>query len=351
MSPTPDRTLLIAPNWIGDAVMAQPLTALLRKQMPRTPIDVVATPQVAAVLEAMPGIDDVIQMPLVRGSLQLRERWQLARQLRARAYRRCYVLPNTLKSAIAPWLARIPERIGHRGEARRPLLTCMHDAGGGKERLMVEHYGMLAFEPGAALPARLPNPVLKSDPDAEDAARRRFGLTSAAAVIVMCPGAEYGPAKRWPARHFATLGNLVERQWPEAEIVLLGSARERGLATEITALSGRRMRNLCGETSLAEAIALIALADGVVSNDSGLMHVAAALDRPLVAVFGSSDPRHTPPMSARAKVRWLHLDCSPCFARSCPLGHTDCLNRITPESVMQALALATRFEPARRPVR
>ena len=168
---------------------------------------------------------------------------------------------------------------------------------------------------------------------------------------MLCPGAEYGPAKRWPARPFAALATLAAAEWPEATIALIGSASERQLATEIAALSGQDLRNLCGETSLAEAIALIATARGVVSNDSGLMHVAAALGRPQVAVFGSSDPRHTPPRSPRARVEWLHLECSPCFERTCPLGHTNCLNQIAPAAVFESLRRAMRFETATRPPR
>lgn len=345
------RTLIVAPNWIGDAVMAQPLLAFVRRFDPQGSIDVLAPPHVAPVFGAMAEVAEVIEAPNIHGKAQLAQRWRLSRVLRARRYDRCYVLPNSLKSALAPFLAGIPRRVGHRGEARYGLINRMHDDRGAKSQPMVDFYARLAFEPGQPLPAPAPDPVLVRDPERERAVRERLGLVEEDPVIVLCPGAEYGPAKRWPARHFAALASLAGTEWPEAAIVLLGSAKERPLSTEIAALSGQPVINLCGETRLEEAFALISSAHGVVSNDSGLMHVAAAYGRPLVAVFGSSDPRHTPPRSPRARVEWLHLECSPCFARECPLGHLNCLNQILPATVFESLKKAMRFETATRPPR
>jgi len=345
------RTLIVAPNWIGDAVMAQPLVALLRRSDPQGTIDALAAAHVAPVFGAMAEIDAVIEAANVHGRLQLAQRWRLARRLRERRYDRCYVLPNSLKSAIVPFLAGIAQRHGHRGESRYLLINRIHDAGRSAGGPMVEFYARLAFAPGEPTPAAIPDPTLAREPGRERAVRLRIGLAADDPLIVLCPGAEYGPAKRWPARHFAALASLAAAEWPEATIALIGSAKERALATEIAALSGQEVRNLCGETSLAEAIALIATARGVVSNDSGLMHVAAALGRPQVAVFGSSDPRHTPPRSPHARVEWLHLECSPCFERNCPLGHTDCLNLIAPATVFESLRRAMSFQTAARPPR
>lgn len=344
------RTLVIAPNWIGDAVMAQPLLALVAQADPDGTIDVVAPPHVAPVFAAMAQTTDVIGFGQVHGSTQWRDRWALSRRIRARAYDRCYVLPNSLKSALVPFLAGIPLRIGHRGESRHLLINRMH-AGDGRSQPMVEFYAQLAFEPGRPLPAKVPAPVLARDARAEHRIRSRLGLGPDNALIVMCPGAEYGPAKCWPTRHYASLASMAATRWPQATLILLGSAKERALATEITALSGQPVRNLCGETTLDEALALIGTAAGVVSNDSGLMHVAAAYGRPQVAVFGSSDPRHTPPRSPQAQVQWLHLECSPCFARTCALGHTNCLNLIAPDAVFGSLTTVMRYDTAMRPPR
>ncbi len=345
------RTLIVAPNWIGDAVMAQPLVALVHRNAPSGSIEVLAPPHVAPVFAAMDGVSEVIEAPNIHGKAQLRERWQLAQRLRARHFDRCYLLPNSLKSALAPFLAGIPVRIGHRGEARYWLVNRMHEDREAQRPAMVDFYARLAFEPGQAPRSPAPDPVLQRNPAAERAVRARLNLSPEDPLLVLCPGAEYGPAKRWPARHYAALAALCASEWPEAAIVLLGSAKERALATEIAALSGQPLLNLCGETTLSEALALLSSASGVVSNDSGLMHVTAAYGRPQVAVFGSSDPRHTPPRSPRARVEWLHLQCSPCFRRECPLGHLDCLNRIAPATVFESLKQTMRLETATRPPR
>lgn len=342
------RILVIAPNWIGDAIMAQPLLALLKSENQDCLIDILAPAPIAPVFEAMAEVQDVMLAPQVPGKLQLRDRLAMANRLRRLKYDRCYVLPNSMKSALIPWLAGIPLRIGHRGESRYWLINRAHHEPSGNRQPMVEHYAQLAFPPNQLMPARVPNPVLTRQPAREAAVLARFGINRRDALVVLSPGAEFGPAKRWPARHYASLAALACAEWPEANVVLIGSNKDRTLATEIAALSGQSLRNLCGETSLTEAMAIISSASAVVSNDSGPMHVAAAFGRPQVAVFGSSDPRHTPPRSSRAKVEWLHLECSPCFERVCPLGHTNCLNQISPLNVFESLKKVMRLETTTR---
>lgn len=344
------RTLLIAPNWIGDAVMTQPLARAIARQRPDVPIDAVAAPHIAPVMDAMAEIDTVLSMPLTRRSLQLRERWNLGQILRERGYDTCYVLPNTLKSALAPWFAGIDKRVGHRGEARYGLLTEVHNAGKSKKQLMVQFYGQLAWKPGAPQPEKMPDPQLRTNPEIQALVRSKHLGPAQGGFVVFCPGAEYGPAKRWPTRHFATLARLIHERWPQLSIVCLGGPKDRGLGTEIKTLSALPVLNLAGETTLDEAMAIVALAGAVVCNDSGLMHVSAALNRPLVAVFGSSDPRHTPPLSPLAKVQWLNLECSPCFARTCPLGHTNCLNDIEPARVLRSLAERIQIDAKQPPI-
>jgi heptosyltransferase II len=340
------NSLIIAPNWVGDAVMAQPLLARLREADPQARIDVLAPEPIGAVFRAMTEVDEVLGAPQRHGKLQLAERWRTAQRLRARGYARCYVLPNSAKSALIAWLAAIPRRIGHQGEARYLLLNERHRPAAdrppahahAKARApMVEFYAHLAGAPRDPWPQDVPDPRLCVQPSMHAQARARLGLAPDPALIVLCPGAEYGPAKRWPAGHFAQLTALVAQARPDTIIAILGSEKDRELAQEIVAQAGPRVHNLCGRTTLDEAIALISQADGVVSNDSGLMHVAAALRRPQVALFGSSDPRHTPARSPRATMLWLELECSPCFRRECPLGHLACLNRITAQQVFEAL--------------
>ncbi len=335
------RTLIIAPNWIGDALMAQPLLALLRQQTPAQHITAIAPSWVAPVLQAMPEIDEVIATSLAHGTLQWGDRLRLARRLREQGYDRAFVLPNTLKSALIPLLAGIATRIGYLGEQRIGLLN-RRLASPEPRMPMVDRYAALAALAGVKLPTTLPPPRLRVAGADIDRAREKFGLTAPGLLYAFCPGAEFGPAKRWPAAHFAQLADLVLRDHPDSRIMLLGGPGDIDIATEIQSLAAmhERVDLLAGHTSLPEALALIAGADAVVSNDSGLMHVAAALQRPQVALFGSSDPRHTPPLSAKAEILWLQLDCSPCFARTCPLGHLRCLYELHPTRVANALRAA-----------
>jgi heptosyltransferase-2 len=303
------RVLVVAPNWIGDALMAQPLLSRLQGAT----IDALAPPWVAPVLRRMPEVSEVIAADLRHGPLQLGERWRLARTLRGR-YDSAIVLPNSWKSALIPFLARIPRRVGYLGELRYGLLTDVHSKSGAP---MPQHYAGLA--PGGGLT----RPHLRVDAAEIEAAKRRFGIEGRYAVL--CPGAEYGPAKRWP--YFR---EIAERLGMPA--LLLGSSNDRAAAAGIPGT------DLVGKTTLDEAMCLIAGAAVVVSNDSGLMHVAAALERPQVALFGSSSPLHTPPASARAKVLWLRLECSPCFERECPLGHFRCMKDISADRVLAEIA-------------
>ena len=291
--------------------MAQPLLGRLRERPGNPRIEVLAPPWVAPVARRMAEVDEVIEADLRHGALQLGERWRLGRQLKARGYSEAYVLPNTLKAALIPYFAGIPARIGYRGEARFGLLNRVFDAGPDREG-MTAHYARLAGD--ATQP--LSSPVLITRPNDTAA---RFGISGP--YVVFCPGAEYGPAKRWP--YFSELAAKLDRQ-----VVLLGSASDREPAAGIAG------RNLIGQTTLDEAIDLIAGAAVVISNDSGLMHVAAAAGTPQLALFGSSSPLHTPPMSALARVLWLKIECSPCYQRVCPLGHFNCMNGLGVERVL-----------------
>jgi heptosyltransferase-2 len=242
------------------------------------------------------------------------------------------VLPNSWKSALIPFFAGIPRRIGYQGEARYLLLNDRHRLDERGHPQLVQRYAALA----GPLPASLPAPKLNSTPEQQQSARRALNLPADDAPVVFCPGAEYGPAKRWPARHFAALAQLVAT--PQHPAWLIGSDKDAAIGDAIVAASGGAALNLCGRSTLEQAIDLIASARCVVSNDSGLMHVAAALERPLVALYGSSSPTYTPPLSGRAQIISRALDCSPCFKRECPLGHFDCLNGIEPRQVAAAIA-------------
>ena len=313
------RILIVAPNWIGDALMAQPLLARLHEKIPGLQLDVLAPEWVAAVVRRMPEVRDVIAVPFRHGALQLRSRWKLGRSLRARGYQQAIVLPNTWKSALVPFFADIPLRSGYVGESRYGLLNLTYKK---TESPMPLHYARLSEAPGKPINEPLPPPRLGAAPHEIEAVKRKFDLPARYAVF--CPGAEYGPAKRWP--YFKELGQALR-----LPAVILGSPNDAEAAQGIAG------HNLVGRTTLDEAIALLAGAAFVVSNDSGLMHIAAALGRPQVALFGSSSPLHTPPLSPAARVLWLQVECSPCFERVCPLGHFRCMREMGVETVRKEI--------------
>jgi heptosyltransferase-2 len=325
------RSLVIAPQWIGDAVMTEPLLRRLHARGERLAVG--AVPWVAPVYRAMPQVEEVIEFPFQHGGLQWGARRRLGRELHGR-FDTAYVLPNSLKSALLPFLASIPRRVGYLGEARVGLLTHRLKNPGDKPP-MVAFYSALSGEREGLERDR---PVLRLPADEIDAALASQGLQRGA-YFVFAPGAEFGPSKRWPAAHYAALAVQLSRP-----VLLLGSGKDAPVCDEIAA-AAPNCRSLAGKTSLMEAFALIAAAQAVVSNDSGLMHVAAAFGIPQVALFGSSSPLHTPPLNDAARVLWLKddpayqppLDCAPCFARECPLGHHRCLNDVAPGRVATAL--------------
>ncbi|MDP3539268.1 MAG: lipopolysaccharide heptosyltransferase II [Azonexus sp.] len=328
------KALIVAPSWIGDTIMAQPLFARLHAKHPGLQLDALTPNWVAPVLQRMAEISEVIDSPFGHGQLSIKPRWRLARQLAARGYDAVYVLPNSLKSALIPFMAGIPRRVGFTGESRYGLINVRHTLDKAALPLMVERFSQLAEAPGAALPKPIFHPKIRSTAADQQKTLAELGLERPARIVAFCPGAEYGPAKRWPARHFATLAKKLAEQG--CAIWLFGSPKDHAVAEEISQLAPGLCRNLCGATSLAQAVDLLAITDLVVCNDSGLMHVAAALDRPIVALYGSSSPGFTPPLSDRAEILSLKLHCSPCFKRECPLGHLDCLNKLAPEHVLEA---------------
>jgi heptosyltransferase-2 len=346
-----NRILVVAPSWIGDTIMMQPLLMRLKAQQPDAEIHVLAPAWSAPLLGRMPEVTATIANPFAHGAFDWAGRKALGHRLMDTAagtgFCQAYVLPNSWKSALVPWFAGIPHRIGYTGEARFLLLNERH----AKSTLprLVDRYAALA---GPA-DGPTPEPRLSSTPTQQQAARSAQGLPLDGAPVIFCPGAEYGPAKRWPVHHYAQLAKLLAKKLGaggtavaataaamSASVWILGSAKDAPVGDEIAQLADGAALNLCGRTNLEQAIDLIAGAQAVVSNDSGLMHVAAALDRPMVALYGSSSPGYTPPLSSRATILSLDLDCSPCFKRECPLSapeHLRCLEDLAPERVLAAL--------------
>jgi heptosyltransferase-2 len=333
-----DKVLVVGPSWVGDMVMAQALYKLLRLDTPGAEIHVVAPPWSLPVLARMPEVARAIELDLRHGELRLARRRELGRQLRAERYTRAIVLPRSAKAALVPWFAKVPRRTGFRGEWRYGLLNDVRRLDARLDQT-VKRFVALGRPRGSEPPRSLPpalRPRLVSDATNLDRLRTAHGLRHGAPLVALMPGAEYGPAKRWPAAHFGALGAALASA--DRDVVVLGSAKERAIGDEVAARAAHpRVRNLCGATSLADVVDLSAAAEVAVSNDSGLLHVAAAAGAPVVAIYGSSSPRFTPPLTDAAAIASLALECSPCFARECPLKHLRCLNELPPATVLRAV--------------
>ena len=329
------RMLVVAPSWVGDAILSEPLIALLREPFEEPSVDVLVPPWCAPVYARIRGVGRIIENPIGHGSLDLARRRALARELARYGYSRAIVLPNSWKSALIPFLARIPRRTGYIGEGRYVLLNDARRLDAKAAPRLVDRFAALAGSANLRV-ATPPAPVLVPDATNRMEALRAMRLKTSAPIAAICSGAEYGPAKRWPREHFAALiGKLVGAGF---QIWLVGSPNDRDVSAQVMAELGtlpdeRRVRDLTGRTDLGTAIDLLSLAAVVVSNDSGLMHAAAAVGVPLVALFGSSSPVYTPPLSPVARIAKIDIECSPCFRRECPLGHFRCMRDLSPQAV------------------
>lgn len=329
-----EKILIIAPSWIGDCVMAQPLFMLLKQRNPQVHLTVFAPKWTMSVLKRMPEVNEIIENPFGHGDIKLWQRYKLGRKLRQQNFTQAIVLPGSLKSALVPFFAKIPIRTGFLGESRYKLLNDIHILDENKLPKMVQRYASLAYQPNTKL-KNVPMPILDVNKQDQQSSLSKFKLNLDKKIIAICPGAEYGPAKRYPSHHLAKLVNILNQRG--YQIWYFGSAKDKDIADEIIELSQGIGINLCGKTQLDEAIDLLALTSLVVCNDSGLMHVAASLNLPLVAIYGSSSPDHTPPLSQDAQIVYLNLDCSPCFERTCPLGHTNCLEQLSEQTILQSI--------------
>ncbi|MGL6070500.1 lipopolysaccharide heptosyltransferase II [Craterilacuibacter sp.] len=328
------KILVIGPSWVGDGVMAQPLYRRLLERNPGAEVHVFAPVWTMPLLARMPEVARAHLNPFGHGQLQLGERWRVARELATEKFDQAIILPGSIKSALIPFMAGIPKRTGFTGEMRYGLVNDMRALDEKALPKMIERFCALAEAPAVAPELPIAHPRLAFNSETGQASAMRLGLDLSRPVVVMCPGAEYGPAKRWPARHFAALSRaFADAGW---HVWLFGSAKDSEIGHAICEQAGGAATNLCGATGLEEAIDLMGFASLAVCNDSGLMHIAAALGIPLVALYGSSSPGFTPPLSDKAAIVTLSLDCSPCFERVCPLKHTNCLEKMQAERVWQA---------------
>jgi len=330
------KILIIGPAWVGDMVMAQSLFKLLKVRQPDSQLHVAAPPWTLPLLSRMPEVSETTALPFVHGQLNLKGRYQLGKKMREAQFEQALVLPNSFKSALIPWWANIPQRTGWSRELRFLLMNDVRHLDEKAYPLMVQRYLALGLSPQEKLPLDFAYPELMSTLETQATALKKLNLTQLSTpVLALCPGAEFGPSKRWPEHYYAEVARTKLAQgW---QVWLFGSAKDKVVTERIMELTGKACLDLAGRTSLDQAIDFLALANAVVSNDSGLMHVAAALKKPLVAIYGSTSPDFTPPLAKQVSILKLDLPCQPCFKRECPLKHHQCMLDLQPTRVLKAL--------------
>jgi heptosyltransferase-2 len=328
------QILVAGPAWVGDMVMAQSLFITLKQRPHPVEIDVLAPAWSNPILKRIPEVRDVINLPVSHGQFGLFQRYQLGKSLRSKHYDQAIITPRSFKSALVPFFAKAKQRTGYRGEMRYGLINDMHLLDKNILKQTVQRYVALGLDDGLNTNSiQLPNipfPKLSVDENNLQRLLTELKLNLDKPVIAFLPGAEYGEAKRWPIEYYADLANKLQDKG--FQVWILGSEKDHSaasvIAKETTAV------NLCGKTHLEDSIDLLSVCKSAVTNDSGLMHIAAAVDIPFVAIYGSSTPDYTPPLTNKAKIQYLGLECSPCFKRTCPLGHTNCLKNITVGQVL-----------------
>ncbi len=338
--------LIVGPSWIGDMVMSQSLYTVLKQKYPNAKIDVLAPGWCRAIVERMPEVNQVIEMPVGHGAVGISTRWKLARELKRNNYDHAYVLPHSIKSALIPWFAGIATRTGWK--KREPRAILLNDQRHNIEQYtyMVERYCALAYSTAeqSALKdpitlASLPKATLSIDPNVQQQVTNKFSLVKEPHIVGLCPGAEFGPAKKWPEENYAQVANAIAKQG--RQVWLFGSEKDKATCDKILSLVNEQYQHkitvLAGETSLIEAVDLIACCETIVANDSGLMHVAAAVNCNVVAIYGSTSPNYTPPNTDKKVMLNTNIECRPCFKRECQYGHLKCLTEISAQRVLEAI--------------
>jgi lipopolysaccharide heptosyltransferase II len=327
------QILVAGPAWVGDMVMAQSLFMTL-KQLPHpVEIDVLAPAWSNPILARMPEVREVINLPVSHGEFGLLRRYQLGKSLRSKKYDQAIITPRSYKSALVPFFAKAKKRTGYLGEMRYGLLNDIHTLDKNILKQTVQRYVALAVDGNLIQAPNIPFPKLSVDKNNLQKLLSELELNFEQPIIAFLPGAEYGEAKRWPVEYYTELAKKLTEQG--FQVWVIGSEKD-SIAAEVI-VKGNKAINLCGKTKLEDSIDLLSVCKSSVTNDSGLMHIAAAVDIPLVAIYGSSTPDYTPPLTNKKKIHYLGLECSPCFKRICPLGHTNCLNDIKPDTIFQSV--------------
>ena len=318
------KILIIAPQWMGDAVMTHSLIQLVAK---KNTVDVLCVSWLEPIYQRMQNVDNVITLPLQHGKLQLKLYWQIAKKIKNQ-YDQCIVIPRKLKSAIIPWLAGIPKRTGYFGESRYWFINDRITADP-RHTLWVQKVCAL-FDKKSADDNNYPNPQLTTNSSNQKKWQKELKQGGKQLVALM-PGASYGVSKQWSMEHFKEVVELGKNDY---SFVVLGGESERKMGDAILQGVDATGHNLSGKTSLYDAVDILSISDFCITNDSGLMHVAAATQCFVKALYGSSSPDYTPPLTNKKQIYSDTLDCKPCFKRTCSYGHYDCWKKITAERVL-----------------
>ena len=331
------KVLIIAPPWIGDMVMTQALLRLIKAKSPNCSIDVFAIPLLHPLLKRMPEVDNYITSPLKHGDIKFFERFKIGRSLSMNGYTNAYLIPNSFKSALVPFFARIPVRVGWRGEQRYLLLNDIRILDRKELPSTTERFVALGCEKNEELPKSWSYPRLQVSTEQLNSVLTRLHISlSNKPILAICPGPEHRSAKRWPPTHFAEVARFKKDEgWG---VWIFGGPKEQELARIIQERCNNSCLDLTGKTDLGEAVDLLSLATVVVANDSGLMHVASALNKPVIAIYGPTPPELAPPLTNnKFKMLSLNLSCSPCSKRECPLKHNKCMYDLKPELVLRSI--------------
>jgi len=321
---------------VGDMIMAQTLFKRIKKQNPNTKLHVLAPKTSVALAGRMAEVTKLIEFKVGHGEFRLSYRRSLAKKISRAGYERAIVLPNSMKSALVPFFAGIPERTGFRGEYRYGLINDMRMLDKRRMPRMIDRFAALAA-PGGGLAEISEFPSLSVNYERRKLLVEEFDLDTERPVVGLCPGAEFGDAKRWPEEHFAALARTLIKAG--IDVWIFGGSADKltaqNILNQLGTVDGEHVNDLTGKTSLLDVIDIMGLCECIVSNDSGLMHISSAVGCHTIVLYGSTSPNFTPPLTEKVDVVNLSLECSPCFKRTCPLGHKNCLTKLLPNRVDQ----------------
>jgi len=324
-----EKLLIIPQNWLGDIVMSQTLLKRVKSENPNTEIDILVNSTFKSLVERMPEINKAVILDSGHKELGLLKRLNLARRIKGN-YDQSIVLSRSIKSALIPFFAKIPIRTGELGESRYILINDLKKFTKEDRRKTAFRYVSMFSKKEEVLDEKY-YPSLQSDPENIEILSDKYKLNLDKKIIIFAPGAAFGPSKMWPVEKFKELGEKLNKDF---FILILGSNNEKNIGDKI--VTNKNMINLCGETSITDAVDLMHISEFCVSNDSGLMHLASATNTKSISIYGATSPELTPPLTSNKEIHYRGISCSPCFEKKCKYGHYNCLVEIQADDVFKS---------------